>query len=344
MNMKKLLPVFLLLLMAFPLSVTVMYAGSDTRTGTAGAMELLLPVGSRGSALSGSLNAIATGVDAIRWNPAGMARGGGGIEAMFSTMSYIADIRVNYFGLSSSIGDIGSLGFSIQAINFGDIPITTTEAPEGTGGTYSPNYITTGISLARAFTDRIHGGVTAKFISERIMRTSATGIAFDFGVQYVSKETGINLGVALKNLGPSMSFDGPDLESFAPIPGQDPGSRERALRLPGASFELPSTLDIGIGYAYKINDQNMLEFAGDFQNTNFGNDEYKLGVEYGYNNYLFLRSGYAFSQNPDDAIYGVTLGVGVRIPIEGSSIMVDYAYRHAQYFDANQWFTVKVGF
>ena len=344
MNMKKLLPAFLLLLIVSSLGITAVYAGSDNRTGTAGAMELLLPVGSRGSALSGSLNAIATGVDAIRWNPAGMARGGGGIEAMFSTMSYIADIRVNYFALSSSIGEIGSLGFSIQSLSFGDIPITTTDAPEGTGGTYSPNYITSGVTFARAFTDRIHGGVTAKFITEKIVRTNASGMAFDFGVQYISKETGINLGVALKNLGPEMTFDGPDLESFASIPGQDPGSRPRALRLPGAAFELPSTLEIGLGYNYKVDDENLLEFAANFQNTNFGSDEYRLGAEYAYNNLIFLRGGYAINQNTEDAIYGVSLGVGVRVPIESSSISFDYAYRHAKFFDANQWFTVKVGF
>jgi hypothetical protein len=246
MKMKKFLPALFLLVLLGSLGIPAAYGGSDNRTGTAGAMELLIPMGARGTAMASSINANATGVEAIRWNPAGMAREAG-IEALFSTMSYIADIRVNYFAFSAGIGELGALGFSIQSINFGDIPVTTTDAPEGTGGTFSPNYITGALTFARSFTDRIHGGVTAKFISERIMRTSAEGLAFDFGVQYVSKESGINLGVALKNLGPQMSFDGPDMEHFVSVPGQDPGSRDRALRLPGAAFELPSTLEIGLG-------------------------------------------------------------------------------------------------
>lgn len=343
MKTKNVLPAVLLLITLVVLCVRVSYAGSDNRKGTAGAMELLFPVGSRGPAMSGSINAVTTGVEAIRWNPAGMARGKG-VEAMFSTMSYIADIRVNYFALSSTIGDIGSLGISMQSINFGDIPITTIQAPEGTGGTYSPNYINGGLTFSRAFTDRIHGGVTVKYISERVIRTSASGLAFDFGVQYVSMETGVNLGVALKNLGPEMAFDGPDLESFAEIPGQDPGSRPRALRLPGAEFELPSTLELGLGYLYKVNDQNNIELSGNFQNTNFGSDEYKFGVEYGYHDALFLRGGYALNQNQDDNIYGASFGVGVKIPVSSSSIIVDYAWRHADFFDANQWVTVKIGF
>jgi hypothetical protein len=85
-------------------------------------------------------------------------------------------------------------------------------------------------------------------------------------------------------------------------------------------------------------------FSGDFQNTNFGSDEYRLGAEYGFNNYVFLRGGYTINQNSDDAIYGATLGVGVRIPVETSAIMVDYSWRHAEFFDANQWITVRVGF
>src|SRR5512143_2758612 len=257
-------------------SVQSVFAGSENRKGSAGAMELLLPVGSRGSALSGSLNAVATGVEAIHWNPAGMVRAKG-VEAMFSTMRYIADIKLNYFAVATNFGDAGSFGFSIRTLDFGDIPITTPDAPEGTGGFYSPNFITGGLTYARAFTDRVHGGVTMKLVSERIVHTSAAGMALDFGVQYVSKETGLNLGVTLKNLGPEMRFDGENLESFVDVPGQEPGSRPRALRLPGAAFDLPSTLEIGLGYNYKMNDQNDLQFLGDFQNTNFGNDEYRLG-------------------------------------------------------------------
>jgi hypothetical protein len=333
---------FVLALLLVLVGVQSVFAGSENRKGSAGAMELLLPVGSRGSALSGSLNAVATGVEAIHWNPAGMVRSNG-VEAMFSTMKYLADIKVNYFAVATNFGDAGSFGFAIRSVDFGDIPITTTDAPEGTGGNFSPNFITGSVTYARAFTDRIHGGVTAKLVSERVIHTTAAGLAFDFGVQYVSKETGLNLGVTLKNLGPQMRFDGPDLESFVPVPGQEPGSRPRALRLPGAEFELPSTLEIGLGYNYRMNDDNALAFMGDFQNTNFGNDEYRLGAEYAWNNQLFIRGGYMMSQNQEDNIYGPTFGVGFNIPVEGASIMFDYAYRQVDFFDANQWFTVKFG-
>jgi len=343
MTIRKYFSVLLLLIIPLLLNVDTIYAGSENRVGTSGAMELMIPVGSRGSAMSGSVNALVSGVEAIYWNPAGVVNQKG-VEAMFSSLSYIADIKMNYFAISSNFGDAGTMAFSLRSLNFGDIPVTTVNLPEGTGGTYSPNYITGGLTYSRAFTDRIHGGITVKMISEKIVRTSAYGVAFDVGVQYISKETGLKLGVVLKNLGPNMTFDGPDLESFVNIPGQDPGSRQRALRLPGSEFELPSTLEIGLGYEYKLADQHMLTLAGDFQNTNFGNDEYRLGAEYGFNDIFYARAGYMVAQNQDNNIYGPTFGVGLNIPVEGSSIIFDYAYRHAKYFDANQWFTVKVAF
>ncbi len=343
MKIKNYFSIILLLLIPLLINLNMSYGGSERRTGTAGAMELLIPVGSRGSAMAGSISSFAAGVEAIHWNPAGVANQQG-VEAMFSTLTYIADIRLNYFAVTSNFGDFGTFGISLRSLDFGDIPITTVSLPEGTGGYYSPNYITGGLTYSRKFTDRIHAGITVKVISEKVIRTSAYGVGVDLGVQYISKESGIKLGVTLKNLGPGMTYDGPDLESFVSLPGQEPGSRQRALRLPSAEFELPSTLEIGLGYDLKIADQHMMTFAGDFQNTNFGHDEYRLGAEYGYNDMFFARGGYMISQSQDDNIYGPTFGVGVNIPVESSTIIFDYAYRHVKYFDANQWFTVKVTF
>lgn len=347
MNTRKCVSSVLLPLVMVLLSVATVYGGSENRQGTAGALELLIPVGSRGSALAGSANAMTTGVDAMNWNPAGMVRGNSsssGIEAMFSSLTYLADVQVNYFAVAARLGDQGALGLSLRTVDFGNIPITTVANPEGTGATYSPGYITVGLSYSRAFTDRIHGGVTAKLVTEKIVRTSATGIALDFGVQYISS-VGLKLGVVLKNLGPQMRFDGEDMETFVPLPGQEPGSKQRAVRLNGGAFELPSTLEIGLGYDYEVAEQNTLSIMGDFQNTNFGQDEIRGGLEYGWNNQVFVRGGYmAFGQNNKDNIYGPTFGAGVKLPVGDWNVAFDYAYRHADFFSANQWFTLTVGF
>ena len=343
MNTTKKLSAFFLALAVLLLCASETQAGNERRVGTAGANELLLPVGSQGTALGGSMTAMVSGVEAIHWNPAGVSRATG-VEAMFSHMRYIADINLNYFAVSSSFEGVGTFAFSLRSLDFGDIPVTTVESPEGTGETFSPNYIVGGVTYSRAFTDRIYGGFTAKLVSERIERTSASGLAFDFGVQYFS-DFGLRLGVTLKNLGPSLQYDGPDMESFVQLPGQEPTARPRAVRLTGAGFELPSTLEIGVGYNFVPSEGHNVAVMGTFENSNFGNDEVHGGLEYSYSDILFLRGGYAMqSPNNDDNIYGPTFGAGVKFDLQGTAIGFDYAYRVTDFFDANQWFTLKVGF
>jgi hypothetical protein len=323
------------------LGFSLLLGGNDGRRGTAGASELLIPVGAKSCGMSGAVISSVAGAEAIYWNPAGASQIDGS-EVSFSHLSYIADIGVNYFALASNFGSSGTFGISLKTLSFGDIPITTTDLPEGTGGTFSPSYITVGLTYSNRFTDRIFGGATLKYISEKIVRTQATGFAVDLGIQYKSN-TGLKLGVVLKNLGPSMQFDGPDLEYFTTIPVQDPGSRTRPLRLATAGFELPSTLEIGLGYDILVGEQHNFELGGTFQNTNFGSDEYRFGAEYGWNKMFFVRAGITRTQNQSEYIFGPTFGVGVNISVgEKSFIAVDYSYRKTDFFSGNQWLDVKL--
>jgi len=92
---KDFLKVFIILILASAVCV----AGDDSKTGTAGAEELLLPVGGRSTALAGSNIAEVEGIDAIQWNPAGVAQITGSGEAMFSHMNYFANIGVEFGGV-----------------------------------------------------------------------------------------------------------------------------------------------------------------------------------------------------------------------------------------------------
>jgi hypothetical protein len=333
--------IIMLVIVLVVLIASPVLGGNDSRKGTAGAMELLIPVGARASAMSGAMTAGVSGAEAIFWNPAGVSRAEG-VELLFSNMSYIADINVNYFAIAAGMGETGTIAASVKTLNFGDINITTTDLPEGTGGVYSPSYITFGLTYSNRFTDRIFGGFTVKYISEKVLRTSASGVAMDLGIQYLSS-SGIKLGVALKNLGPQMQFDGPDLEYFASLSSQDPGSRTRALRLTSSGFELPSTLELGLGYDLALGKDNVIAFGGSFQNSNFGSDEFRVGVEYCWNKILYLRGGMMQQQNQADNIYGPTFGVGVNIPVSGNSaITLDYGYRKTDFFDGSQWLAIKL--
>jgi hypothetical protein len=333
-------------------------AGSGLRKGTAGATELMIPVGSRGTALGGAFLSSVNGVEALYWNPAGLAASDVNTEVMFSHLKWIGDLDVEYAALSSRLGDFGYMGASFKTVGFGDIEQTTVDDPDGNGTIFSPNYLTFGVTFSRAMTDRILFGMTGKMISEKIMRESALGVGFDFGLQYVTGITGLKLGITLMNLGPNMKFDGPDLEHAVTLPGTESGSEEEAIRTTLAGFDLPSYLQMGVSYDYPFNSHHVITAMGSFQNNGYTYDQYNFAVEYNYDNMLFLRGAFTTAYREDDVInsdgfvsgdedylWGPSFGAGFKFNLTpGTPVSFDYAYRTAEYFDAPQWFTVSAGF
>ncbi|MDP1677362.1 MAG: PorV/PorQ family protein [Bacteroidota bacterium] len=322
----------------------ITFAGNKNRQGTAGAQELLIPVGARGMALGSSAIANASGIDAIYWNPAGIVRTESSVEAMFSQMQYIADIGVAYGALNVNAGSFGNLAFTIKSVSFGDIPRTTEDFPDGTGETFSPTFVTTGITYGRLLNDRISVGVTFNLIAEQIMSTSATGMGINAGVQYSGLAIPeLKFGIAVKNIGPNMSYNGSNLYRFGTI---DADRDAQYYKVEAASFELPTTMEIGLAYEKKFGGQHNIMFSSTFQNNNYSTDEYKFGGEYGYNNLLFVRGGYNVNPEADkDAqIFDYTFGFGLNFDLAGTVVGFDYAYRHTLFFDANSVVTVTLGF
>ncbi len=343
---KRLTIIFIIILSVTALT-TDLYAGGDKRNGTAGAQELLIPVSARGLAMSGAYIAGISGLDAIFYNPAGFGASDFGTEAMFSYMNYIADIGFSFAAVGVNLGDFGSLAFSVRSLDFGDIPITTIDNPYGTGSSFSPTFFVGGITYSNSLTDRVRVGVNLNLISENIIRTSASGVSFDAGIQYIGLAgvEGLKMGVVLKNLGTQMKYAGEDLIRIADDINSLRGTQ--FYTIDAASFELPSQLEFGLSYTHRFNESYSTIVASSFQNNNFANDEYRIAGEFNFDDLFFLRGGYAYvSENTDDtnqSIWGPTFGVGFALRT-GVDIFIDYAYRSVDYFDANHMITVKLGF
>lgn len=339
---------FVLLAITLLFAVDCIYAGGGNRTGTGGASQLLIPVGVRGMAMAGGNVATSAGIEALYWNPAGTSKNINSANVMFSHMDYIADIGVEYGAVSANFEGFGVISFGIKSLSVGDILVTTTTDPDGTGKTFSPQMLVAGVSYARQLTERISVGVTANLVTESLGEVSATGMAFDIGVVYdnLAAINGLSFGVVMKNVGPQMQYGGSGLLQEAEVSSfnRPPG----LVQINSAPFELPSTFELGLGYKPKLlDDMNTLLVTTSFKNNNFSDDEYKVGLEYGYNNMFFLRGGYTFAPEQafeDSYIYGFTGGVGVDYSFESISIKVDYAYRYAKYFDGNHIFGVSLGF
>ena len=348
-NLRKQTVITLLLVCIISLTA---FAGNKQRIGGAGAQELLIPVGARGISLGGANLIFASGSDALYWNPAGVSRLNHDVEALFSHMSYFADIDVQYGALAVKAGDFGTIGMSIKSIGFGDIPVTTENFPDGTGEIYSPTFVNLSAVYSKLLTDRISFGVSATLISEKILSTSASGVGFTFGVQYYGLGIPeLNLAVAIKNVGPNMTFDGPNLLRTADATEGQRGNQTYGVQ--AASFQLPSAMEIGLGYQRKLDEKNNILIGGNFQNNNSSDDVYAVGAEYNYDNTFFVRGSYVTAPQADNDPadpnkstypYDYTVGAGLHYDVGGVDLSFDYAYRHLKLLESNNIITLRLGF
>lgn len=345
-----------LLIVALALAVSTVEAGDKSRIGTAAGQELRIPVGSRGTALGGAILASVNGAEALHWNPSGVVFGSTKREAVFSYLDYIADMKMNYFALTSKLRDDIAIGVSAKVFSIGDIVVTTEDAPEGTGEVLNPTFSCVSFTYSQMLTDRVAFGTTIKFIHEGIKRESANGLAFDFGFQYKTALKGLTLAIAMRNFGPDLRFDGPDLERSVSLsdvlPSADPQATSRNFRTSLAAAELPTTVELGFSYDFYENELGKAAFSATFRNNNLATDEYQAGVEYDMKKLIQLRGGYIMSPTggvlpngfSKQYILGPTFGFGLSVPMGGTAVKVDYAYGQTEFFQNNHWLTVGLGF
>ncbi|MDH7515997.1 MAG: PorV/PorQ family protein [Bacteroidota bacterium] len=335
----------------FALEAPTALAGGGNRGGTDGAEQLLIPVGARGVALGSAYSAGITGVNAIYYNPAGLSASAARAEAMFSQMRYIGDIDVSYVAVGANFSGFGHIAFSLKSLSFGTIKLTDERNPDGTEATYTPNFVTVGLTYSRALTDRIRAGVTANLVSESIDRASATGVAFDVGVQYngLAGVRGLQLGVTLRHLGGNMTYDGPGL--YRRADELEMKRDAQLLKIDAAGFGMPTSLEMGLAYTTALEELHSLTVAGAFENNNFLPDQFRVGLEYSFHNLFFIRGSWTIpGQTKDDAfgegsyLYSGAFGAGVNYDTGSLKLGLDYAYRLSKIFDGSHVFTVNIGF
>jgi hypothetical protein len=319
-------------------------AATVERIGTGGATELRLAVGARSVALGGAVIANAGGAEALFYNPAGVAATDAKTEFTFSHVAYIADMKVNYFGVAQSFGDWGMLGASAKVLSVGDIVRTTEDAPDGTGEIFAPTFATLGLTYSRRMTDRVNFGSTVYYVAERILQETAAGVAFDFGFQYDTGYRGAAIGIAIKNLGPSLKFAGSDFDFSTTRAGDDPNAKPRVATNTSAGFELPTYFQFGASYPLLGQGLYRATAYAAYQNNSFSRDEYRGGLEWSYRDQLALRAGYAATGNQDD-LFGFAYGVGIKVPAGQSNLFVDYAGQTvSDFFDDVQHVSLRIVF
>lgn len=254
-------------------------------------------------------------------------------------------------------GQLGSFGFGIKSLNFGDIPVTTADNTEGTGEMFSPRFMVLTGTYGKRFADRVQFGVSLKMISEQIINTKATGLAIDLGVQYRFADLPLTLGVVMKNLGPQMEYAGSDLEQTLTPDGTESGTIKENFRVKGEAFELPASLDISASYEVLPG----LNVESSYRNNSFSTNVGSLGAKYSFGDMAWVAGGTTLmmsNDSQDDGVssddwsdytkspFGMTFGAGVNLPLETMKLGIGFSVRSVpdNYFDMNQVLQLSLEF
>ena len=335
----------------FSLAVVILSSfvlGQNSRMGSASSTQLLV-VPSAKHLSGGGAAATATGMDAAFWNPAGMAYSENNTDMIFSNRQYIADIENNFFGISSSFGSY-KLGLNVRTFNIGDIDETTVYYPDGTGQKFTPNFSIMGSTLSSKITDNTSVGLNVNYIRESFGRVSASGFAYDLGVQYknVLQREGLNVGFVMKNFGKPMKYDGTGLGVFAT--SNDADRPTEYYKVDAAAFDLPFTFDMALSYNISGADLGVT-----YTSNYYSTDELKLSAAYNLAGLGSVGVGFQMSgdaqeiqdgddwyTNPSDGVsFGASLDMSRFV---GANLSVDYSMVPMGDFGTNSIVALRVAF
>lgn len=326
---------------------TAVLAGNPDRAGSAGAGQLLINPWAASNGMAGTNMAITNGLEGTFLNAAGLAFINKN-ELRFANTQYLSGsgISLNAIGFGTTVGDGGVLGMTVMTMGFGDIPITTEDLPEGGIGTFSPAFSNIGITYSKAFSNSIYGGITMRIVSEAISNVRSSGICFDAGIRYVSGDR-LNFGIALRNVGAPMRFEGDGLTVTATPQGT---ATSLTMLQRSERYELPSLVNIGFGYDFYQSEMLNATLTGQFISNSFTKDQFGGGVQFSYKEIFEIRAGYLWEdgisgdETVTTAFTGPAAGFTLNVPAstDGAIIGIDYGYRTTNPFNGNHSIGIHV--
>jgi hypothetical protein len=302
---------------------------SAQKVGSTSMQFLKVMPSARGAALGEAYSVMAFGADAIHWNPAGVI-GVRGHEFSATYVDWLFDSQQGALAYGLSLGRRGAVGLQIQYVDYGVFEETTNERPYindpnnpgFTGRTFRPFSYMVGLAYAREMTDRFSLGFGVKYSHESLfdqrtvraivrqgvfedVNTYASGVLFDFGFRYTTGFRSIEIGAAVQNFGPDVTYA---VESY-PVP---------LMFRVGIASDLVGPEGLFIGGS----PDNRVRAAFDIFHPNDYAQQIHAGLEYDFHGILALRGGYKFFYDSD----GLTLGAGLTPSFRDLGLSIDYSY------------------
>ncbi|HVO75895.1 MAG TPA: PorV/PorQ family protein, partial [Ignavibacteriaceae bacterium] len=282
-----------------------------SKRGTTVAQFLSIGQGARATAMGSAFVAVSDDPSSIYWNPAGISKVKNAAFAVDHTQ-WIADINYNYMALVYNLGNFGAIGASFTVSDIDEMNVTTVEKPEGTGEKFGVTDAAFSIAWGMQLTDKFAIGFNPKFIYQSIWKMSATAIAIDMGVQYVTPFDGMILAMSISNFGTKMKMEGNSaLIIYDPDPNSTGNNPSIPAYLQTDSWDLPLNFRVGIAYTPLNIENHKVLLSVDALHVSDNYEYVNLGAEYAFNDFIFLRGGYK-SLFLNDSEESFALGFGLK--------------------------------
>jgi len=292
------------------------------------------------SAMGGSSVALQGNSTSLFYNPASMATLENVASIAFGQYNAIADFKYQYLSVAFAPenGLYGVFGLSYIGADYGVFK-GTARADNAQGfidiGEFSPENYAIGFGYAKSLSDKFSVGGHIKYgyqnlsggpvqfeqggmfdVSEYDMNV----LAYDFGLLYRTGYKSIAIGMYLRNFSDEKKY-----------------IREK--------FQLPLVFEIGLSanlneFIDFDKEVHSLLLALDRTHPRDSYEATNLGLEYGFKNTFFLRTGIATPTDEE----GLSFGVGFAQNLFGVDLAIDYAYTNFGVFGDVQRFGFNIAY
>ena len=281
-------------------------AQGHVKAGTTTADILEAQPGTRPAAMGGAFVAVADDVNAVNYNPAGLAFIDKN-ELQFNQNNMLEGIisnNINWvYPLSEmnakNINDFGVLAGGFNFTDYGQLP--GRDASGNATSEFGAKDRIISISYGKAFNPNFSIGVTGREVRQEIYAIKAKGYSFDGGILFKGIINNLSVGLVAQNMGTKMKFD----TDSEPLPGK-----------------------VVLGSALTLF-KDRLTLAADLNKP--VNDYYywSLGGEYWLTRVLTVQLGY---KTKHDIGNGLTSGIGLNLRefefsfLPVAELSLNYAY------------------
>ncbi len=296
------------------------------RVGISAAQFLKIGVGGRAASLGDAFIAIANDASALYWNPAGLVQFNQN-QVLFSHNKWVVDINHDFLGGVYHLNETDAIGLSIISLSMQDMKVTTEFAPFGTGEYFSFGDLAFSVSYARKMTDQFSFGGSIRYIEETLDKLKMRGIMVDLGTYYWTGLGSSRFAVTVTNFGNQLAPDGEVVLV---------GKREKSE---WQSFSPPTVFRIGFALEPIETEEHKLTTSIQLNHPNDNSENFAIGVEYTWQQMLYLRGGYKFNVDEQN----VSFGMGVKLPISFAEFNFDYAFSNFSRLGSAHRFSIILG-